>query len=128
MLLSAVGVLMMANISALVDSFHHPEIPYFDQEHLIVGGITAFVSAVLLAGLAFYLRTLALAEERIKRLESLTAICMYCKKVRPPNAPSERIASWQSIETFVLRRFDMRFSHGMCPECEGYHFPPAGAA
>lgn len=113
----------MANISALVDYFLHPEIPYFDSEHLIVGGITAFVSATLISGLAFYLRSLVLAEERIKRLESHAAICMYCKKVRPPGVPADLVESWQSIESFVLRRFDVRFSHGMCPDCEAHQFP-----
>ena len=31
-------ILLMANLNALVDTVHHPEIPYFDEEHLIVGG------------------------------------------------------------------------------------------
>ena len=110
----------MANISGLVDLFVHPEIPYFDREHLIVGGVSAVVSAALLVGLA-------LAEKRIRRLESLSAICMYCKKVRLPSAPTERKESWQSIEAFILRRFDVRFSHGMCPECVEQEFPSADA-
>ncbi len=37
----------MSNLSALVDAFLHPEIPYFDIEHLIVGGVTGLVSSIL---------------------------------------------------------------------------------
>jgi hypothetical protein len=36
--------LLLANVSAVVDAVLHPEIPYFDREHLIVGGVTAFTS------------------------------------------------------------------------------------
>ncbi len=123
LVLGGAFVFVMANISAVVDAFHHPEIPYLDPEHLIVGGITGFISAALLAGLDYHLGTLARAEERIERLEALTAICMYCKKVRPASVPSERLESWQPIESFVLRRFDVRFSHGMCPACQKRHHP-----
>ncbi|MCR4295375.1 MAG: hypothetical protein NUW21_07550, partial [Elusimicrobia bacterium] len=123
LVLGGAFVFVMANIGAVVDAFHHPEIPYLDQEHLIVGGITAFISAALLAGLDYHLGNLALAEKRIEQLEALTAICMYCKKVRPASVPSERLESWQPIESFVLRRFDVRFSHGMCPACLERHHP-----
>ncbi|MFA6283709.1 MAG: GGDEF domain-containing protein [Desulfurivibrionaceae bacterium] len=42
-------VLLMANISPVIDSFMHPDIPYFDPEHLLVGGITAGITALLLS-------------------------------------------------------------------------------
>ena len=42
-------LLLMANISPVIDSFMHPEIPYFDPEHLLVGGITAGITALLLS-------------------------------------------------------------------------------
>lgn len=40
-------ILFMGNLSALIDVVIHPEIHYFDEEHLIVGGATAFVTTVL---------------------------------------------------------------------------------
>ena len=49
----------MSNLSALVDAFLHPEIPYFDTEHLIVGGVTGLVSSIFLGLLMFYTRRLA---------------------------------------------------------------------
>lgn len=38
----------MANLDAVVDSVLHPDIPYFHPEHMIIGGITAAVTAVLM--------------------------------------------------------------------------------
>ena len=41
---------LMANLSGLLDQFLHPDIAYFDTEHLIVGGTTALFT-ILLFGL-----------------------------------------------------------------------------
>lgn len=41
-------ILLMGNLNAVVDKILHPEIPYFDAEHFIVGGVTALFSAILL--------------------------------------------------------------------------------
>ncbi|GAB4420164.1 MAG: hypothetical protein OHK0032_15940 [Thermodesulfovibrionales bacterium] len=48
-------VFLMANLGAMVDSFAHPDIPYFDEEHLIVGFFTGLVTAILLAIAMIYL-------------------------------------------------------------------------
>lgn len=40
--------LIMANFSPLIDHFLHPDIAYFDKEHLIEGGAYAFMTAVLI--------------------------------------------------------------------------------
>ena len=49
-------VLFMGNLGAMIDLVFHPEIPYFDEEHLIVGGITTIVMAIFLGVLETYLR------------------------------------------------------------------------
>lgn len=41
-------VLLMANISPLINCFLHPERPYLDQGHLLAGGITAGITILLL--------------------------------------------------------------------------------
>jgi hypothetical protein len=46
----------MANLDAIVDSFLHPDIPYFHPEHIIIGGVTAFVSVVLIGIIFYYMR------------------------------------------------------------------------
>lgn len=51
-------ILFMTNLNAIVDLFQHPEIPYFDSEHLIVGSITFLFSLLLLFLLNLYLNRL----------------------------------------------------------------------
>lgn len=47
---------------------------------------------------------------RIKRLEGIISICMYCKKIRNEN-------SWEQLEKYITENSDAFFSHGICPEC-----------
>ncbi len=65
---AAAAVFLMANLGALIDLFFHPEIPYFDEEHLIVGGITALLTAVLFVILIMYLTNLRISEKRLRSL------------------------------------------------------------
>ena len=62
-------IILLSNLGALIDAILHPEIPYFDKEHLIVGAVTAFVSAVLLGLIALYVRYLEQALNEIKTLK-----------------------------------------------------------
>jgi len=58
-IIGAVSVIvLLGNLNAIVDLVLHPEIPYFDKEHLFVGGITGVVLILLFISLAFYIRDL----------------------------------------------------------------------
>ena len=116
-------IILMANLNALVDAFLHPEIPYFDREHLIVGGVTGLVSSILLGLLIFYTRRLEKARKRINKIESFLSICANCKKIRIPNLDSNNKESWQSIETYITEKTATLFSHGICPECATALYP-----
>ena len=66
-------VLLISDLGAIVDRVLHPEIPYFDREHLIVGGIAAITVILLLCALEAYLArrrrieaTLRESEERYR--------------------------------------------------------------
>ena len=68
-------VLFISNLGAMVDFVLHPEIPYFDEEHLIVGGVTAITLILLFGVLEVYLArrrnigvTLRESEERDRAL------------------------------------------------------------
>ncbi len=109
--------LFMCNLNALVDHFLHPDIAYFDHEHVIVGGITGLVSMILFGLLLMHMRRLYGALDTIQTLEKILPICSYCKKIRKTDADPEKIESWQQIESYIGDKTDTRFSHGICPEC-----------
>jgi len=55
-----------------------------------------------------------LLEERTRQLQELAGmipICASCKKVRDDEG------LWEQMEVFFLNHSNLRFSHGICPEC-----------
>ena len=62
-------MLGMANVNAVVDAFLHPEIPYFDAEHLVVGIINASVSGVLFFLVLLYVQHLSRVERDLRESE-----------------------------------------------------------
>jgi sigma-B regulation protein RsbU (phosphoserine phosphatase) len=50
-------------------------------------------------------------QEEVRQLSGLLPICTYCKKIR------EGEEEWVPIETYVARRTEASFSHGICPDC-----------
>jgi DNA-binding response OmpR family regulator len=48
---------------------------------------------------------------RVKQLEGIIPICMYCKKIRDDKD------SWSQIELYITEHSEALFSHGICPEC-----------
>ena len=116
-------IIVMTNLNALVDFFLHPEIPYFDKEHLIVGGITGFVSIVLFGLLFIYMRHLNKALNTIIAIESILPICSNCKKIRKTDSNPKQMDSWQPIESYITQKTNTKFSHGICPECLSKLYP-----
>lgn len=114
---SIIAIAFIANLSALVDFFLHPEIGYFDDEHLIVGGVTAVFAAIVIESLVWYANHLESALSKIKSLESLLSICARCKKIREPESDPKLQESWTPFEAFISKRTSTTFSHGLCPKC-----------
>lgn len=48
---------------------------------------------------------------RVKQLEGILPICMYCKKIRDDQE------QWQQMEAYISQHSEANFSHGLCPEC-----------
>jgi hypothetical protein len=115
--------LALGNVNAVVDAFLHPEIPYFDTEHLVVGGATAAVSATLGVLLFRYLRRLRQALDTIHRLEAMLPICANCKRVRMMDSDPDVPESWQPIEAYIASKTRTEFSHGICPSCMVVLYP-----
>jgi hypothetical protein len=53
------------------------------------------------------------AQAKVKHLEGIIPICMYCKKIR------DDMESWQQLEHYITEHSEALFSHGICPECYG---------
>lgn len=58
---------------------------------------------------------LAAATAEIKTLEGLLPICAQCKKIRDEAQSGH---PWVSVESYVQRHTEARFSHGLCPTCQ----------
>ena len=116
-------IISMTNLNAVVDAVLHPDIPYFDEEHLIVGGVTGFVSIILFGLLILYVRYLNKALGKIKTLEAILPICSNCKKIRKPDSDPKKNESWQPIESYITARTTAKFSHGICPDCLANLYP-----
>ncbi len=110
-------ILFMANLDALTDLIIHPAIPYFDQEHLIVGGVTGLVTTVLFGMMSIYVASLKRAMKEIKSLEGLLPICSACHKIRTPDN------HWHFLEKYITERTEAVFTHSLCPECARRLYP-----
>lgn len=51
------------------------------------------------------------ALSRVKQLEGIIPICMYCKKIRDDEQ------SWHQLEQYITNHSEALFSHGICPDC-----------
>ena len=80
---------------------------------LVRAAVWAFVGVVI-ARLAEHEREL---EKEVEALEGLLPICMYCKSIR--NDAGE----WENLETYLSRRTEATFTHGLCARCEEQHYP-----
>jgi hypothetical protein len=116
----AIGVfiiLFMANLDALTDLFLHPEIWYFDTEHLIVGGVTGLVTTILFGMLSIYVAGLKRATKEIRTLEGLLPICSACHRIRTSDS------HWHHLEKYISERTEATFTHGLCPDCAKELYP-----
>lgn len=53
----------------------------------------------------------------IKTLQGILPICSYCKKIRDDEG------AWMQIESYISKRTDAEFSHGICSDCAKKAFP-----
>ena len=65
---------------------------------------------------------LLVLEDITDRLElrSLLPICAGCKKIR------DEQTYWEDVEAYIAKHTDLRFTHGLCPDCVRKFFPDAG--
>ena len=56
-------------------------------------------------------RKLEEALENVRQLQGLLPICASCKKIRNDDG------YWTEIEEYINSHADIKFSHGICPDC-----------
>jgi len=61
--------------------------------------------------LAIRKEELEAALARVRQLEGIIPICMYCKKIKDDQE------SWQELEKYITQHSEAMFSHSACPEC-----------
>jgi len=57
------------------------------------------------------------ALQRVKTLSGLLPICASCKKIRNDDG------YWEQVETYIKRRSNAEFTHGICPDCVRTLYP-----
>jgi len=71
------AIVLMANLDALVDAVLHSEIPYFDSEHLIVGGASAFLTTLIFFMAAIFSTNVRSSQERLRSLFAASSDFIY---------------------------------------------------
>ena len=84
----------------------------FDTKELLARVRVGARVVELQGNLAARVRELEDALARVKRLQGLFPICMYCKKVR------NDANYWQQVDAYISEHSEARFSHAICPDCD----------
>jgi sigma-B regulation protein RsbU (phosphoserine phosphatase) len=83
----------------------------FDREELRARLNAGRRIVELQSKLADRVRELEQTLAQVKQLHGLLPICCYCKRIRSDQN------YWQQLEGYLSDHADVRFSHGICPEC-----------
>jgi DNA-binding response OmpR family regulator len=90
----------------------------FNHEELRVRVQIGRKMVELQTALAARVKELEEAMARIRTLEGFLPICSYCKKIRTDKN------YWQQLESYFAEHSDVRFSHGICPDCFDKYVKP----
>jgi DNA-binding response OmpR family regulator len=83
----------------------------FDNDELRARLAVGFRMNALQKTLFASIRELQQSLDRVKQLEGIIPICMYCKKIRDDQD------GWNQLEQYISDHSEARFSHGICPKC-----------
>lgn len=68
-------------------------------------------------------RELRQALDENKALRKILPICCNCKKIRNADSDPMNNDSWIILESYLLKHQEIKFSHGICPECSKKLYP-----
>lgn len=75
--------------------------------------MVALFVGLLVAQLQLRYEELMTARAEVTTLSGLLPICAWCKKVRDDDG------YWEQVEEYFSKRSQLRFTHGMCTDCQG---------
>lgn len=53
----------------------------------------------------------------VRTLRGILPTCAHCKNIR------DEAGKWRSMEEYITRHSEAKFTHGICPDCIGKHYP-----
>ena len=56
-------------------------------------------------------------EKEVQTLRGILPICSFCKKIR------NQQGTWEPVESYIIKRSEAEFSHGVCPDCFKKNYP-----
>ena len=83
----------------------------FDRDELTARARVGMRVLNLQQALARRIQELEVMLGRVNQLQGLLPICSYCKSVRTDRD------YWEKLEQYFVTHSDLRFSHGICPQC-----------
>ena len=89
----------------------------FDPEELSARIEAAGRMIALQDRLAGKVRELQEALDQVKTLSGILPICAGCKNIRDDQG------YWSRVEAYLSLHSEVRFSHGLCPECLPKYYP-----
>ena len=84
--------------------------PFHREELRVRVGVGVHMLA-LQKSLAERVEELEQALSQVNQLQGMLPICSYCKKIRDDQN------YWQKVENYISDHTDVKFSHGICPDC-----------
>lgn len=83
----------------------------YDNDELRARVAVGFRMNRLQQALSGHIQQLRQSLDRVKQLEGIIPICMYCKKIRDDQK------TWNQLEQYITDHSEAKFSHGICPHC-----------
>jgi CheY-like chemotaxis protein len=113
----AIPVIFITAISEVMDSAKAFELGAVDYVTKPFNPSTVKARIQTHMKLSSTMKALKEALDKVKLLSGLLPICAHCKNVRDDKG------YWSQIEAYIDAHSEVRFSHGICPECVKKLYP-----
>ena len=109
----ALAVLLPLGRLAIASLFDQPDPFVFLATNALIRIAVLGLLAFLVARTARQTKEL---DRRVKQLEGILPICMFCKRIRDDHD------DWQQLESYISQHSEANFSHGICADCAKKHY------